>query len=262
MSVRVEVCVESPDGTIASERAGADRVELCQALIVGGLTPSLGCVTTTVSTVETIGVHVLIRPREGDFVFTPPEVDTMLADIAAIKRETAGAGVEVGFVLGALTPASTIDRTVVAALVAAADGAPVSFHRAFDLTEDLDAALDALVELGVGRVLTGGGMPRAAEGTATLARLVERAGDAIDVMPGGSIRAHNAARILAETGARDVHFRAAATRPNLRSPYRPDIRMASGKAPDEAVREETSSAVVREMVALLGSLNVTVNAEG
>lgn len=262
MSVRVEVCVETPDGTIASEQAGADRVELCQALIVGGLTPSLGCVTTTVSRATTIGVHVLIRPREGDFVFSPLEVDTMLADIAAIKRETASARVDVGFVIGALTPAATVDRAVTAALVAAADGAPVSFHRAFDLTEDLDAALDTLIELGIGRVLTGGGMPRAIDGTRELAHLVERAGDAIDVMPGGSVRGHNAAKIITATGARDIHFRAATERPNLRSPHRPQVRMASGKAPDEAVREETSSAVVREMVALVSSLSVAVGTEG
>lgn len=262
MPVRVEVCVETTDGTIASEQAGADRVELCQALIVGGLTPSMGCVTTTIHRATTIGVHVLIRPRDGDFVYSPLEVDTMLADIAAIKRETAGAGVQVGFVLGALTATATIDRTVIAALVAAADGAPVSFHRAFDLTADLDASLDALVELGIGRVLTGGGAARAADGAATLSRLVERAGGAIDVMPGGSIRPHNAAQILAQTGARDVHFRAATTRPNLRSPYGPDVRMASSKAPDEAVRDETSAAAVREMVALVGRLNVAAGTGG
>lgn len=258
MPVRVEVCVETPAGTLTSERAGADRVELCQALILGGLTPSLGCVATAAAQAASIGIHVLIRPREGDFVFTPLEVDVMLADITAIKRETAGAGVEVGFVIGALTPSSTVDRTVTAALIAAADGAPVSFHRAFDLTADLGRSLDALIDLGVGRVLTSGGAPRAAEATGTLAALVRQADGRIDVMPGGSIRAHNVGRILGETGARDVHFRATAPQPNVRSPRRAHVRMSAGSAPDETYRDETSIEAVRQMVALVSEPPVSV----
>lgn len=250
MSVRVEVCVESVAGTIASEAAGAARVELCSALITGGLTPSLGCVTTAVQSARRIGVHVLIRPRGGDFVFSPGEIDVMIADIAAIRGATAGAGIEVGFVIGALTSEAEIDRTVAAALIEAAGPAPVSFHRAFDLTADLEASLDTLIELGVGRVLTGGGMQRAADGTSTLAKLVGRAHDRIDVMPGGSVRAHNAATIIAETGARDIHFRAVSTHRNHATPHRPGIRIASSKAPNEAEREETSIDAVREMVTI------------
>lgn len=246
--------MESAEGAIVSERAGAARVELCSALILGGVTPSLGCVTTTVRSVRRIGVHVLIRPREGDFVFTPPEVDAMVADIVAIRRETADAATEVGFVLGALDRSGEIDSAIMSTLIQAAGPAPVSFHRAFDLTADLDRSLDTLIELGIGRVLSGGGEQRAAAGTVALARLVERAGDRIRVMPGGSVRAHNAARILAETGARDVHFRAAVSRSNHASPHRPTVRMASSAAPSEAAREVTSIDAVREMVALVGAV--------
>ncbi|MEO7126347.1 MAG: copper homeostasis protein CutC [Nakamurella sp.] len=254
MSVRVEVCVESVAGAIASEQAGAARVELCSALILGGLTASLGCVTTTVQSIERIGVHVLIRPREGDFVFAPHEIDAMLADIIAIRRETDRTTTEVGFVLGALTSETEIDRTVMSVLIQAAGPYPVSFHRAFDLTPDLDRSLDTLIELGVGRVLTGGGMQRAADGAPALARLVTRANGRIDVMPGGSIRSHNAAHIIAETHARDLHFRAATTRANHISSYRPGVKMTSSKAPNEAVREETSIDAVREMVSIADSL--------
>jgi copper homeostasis protein len=254
MPVSVEVCVESAEGAVVAEQAGAARVELCSALILGGVTPSLGCVTTTVRSVRRIGVHVLIRPREGDFVFTPPEIDTMIADITAIRRETVGAATEIGFVLGALDRSSEIDRAVMSTLIEAAGPAPVSFHRAFDLTGDLDRSLDTLIELGVGRVLSGGGEQRAAAGTAVLARLVSRAAGRIAVMPGGSVRAHNVAQILAETGAHDVHFRAAEHRPNITSLHRPDLRMASSKPPSETAREETSLDAVREMVTLVGAL--------
>lgn len=247
--------MESAEGALVSERAGAARVELCSALILGGVTPSLGCIVTTVRAVRRIGVHVLIRPREGDFVFTPLEVDAMVADIAAIRRETTHAATEVGFVLGALDRAGEIDRAVMSTLIAAAGPAPVSFHRAFDLTANLDRSLDTLIELGVGRVLSGGGEQRAAAGTAALARLVERAAGRIDVMPGGSVRAHNAARIIAETGARDVHFRAAVPHANHPSPHRPGLRMASSKAPDEATREVTSFDAVQAMVALVDALS-------
>jgi copper homeostasis protein len=253
MPVRVEVCVESAEGALISEQAGAARVELCSALILGGVTPSLGCVVTTLRSVQRIGVHVLIRPREGDFVFTPPEIDAMVADIAAIRRETADAATEIGFVVGALDRSGEIDRAVLSTLIQAAGPAPVSFHRAFDLTADLDRSLDTLIDMGVRRVLSGGGEQRAADGTATLARLVARAAGRIDVMPGGSVRAHNAAAIVAATGVRDVHFRAAVPHANRLSPSRPGLRMASSKAPSETAREVTSIDAVREMVALVGT---------
>ncbi len=254
MPVRIEVCVDSAAGTWAVERAGADRAELCSALIVGGLTPSVGTVLAAVSRVERIGVQVLIRPRDGDFAFSPAEIDVMLTDIERIQRETAGAAVDVGFVIGALTERFEIDRTVTAELTAACGGAPVTFHRAFDLTEDLDRSLDALIELGITRVLTGGGVQRALDGAGTLARLVERAAGRIVVMPGGSVRPDNAAALVAATGAGELHFRAVTSERSLRSPHRANVRMSSRHAPDEDRREVTSEPMIGEMLAAVAHL--------
>lgn len=251
MAVQIEVCVQSARGAVISEAAGADRVELCAALGTGGLTPSIGCIVSAVGTVRRIGVHVLIRPREGDFVYDPADIATMTADIDLIRRETAGSSIEVGFVIGALTESAAIDVDVCRTLIDTAAGAPVSFHRAFDLTENLEGSLDTLRDLGIRRVLTGGGVQRAADGVDALAALVRRSDGAIRIMPGGSVRASNAAQIVAATGARDIHFRAPVALANRLSPHRPDVRMTSGRIPSETEREETSAAAVREMVALL-----------
>ena len=254
MPVRIEVCVDSAVGTWAVERTGADRAELCGALIVGGLTPSIGTVLAAVSRVERIGVHVLIRPRDGDFVFSPTEIDVMLADIERVQRETAGAAVDVGFVIGALTDRFEIDRAVTAELATACGAAPITFHRAFDLTENLDRSLDALIDLGITRVLTGGGVQRALEGAPTLARLVERAAGRIVVMPGGSVRPDNAAALVAATGASELHFRPVTPERNLRPPHRAEVRMSSRHAPDEDHREVTSEPMISEMLAAVAPL--------
>lgn len=251
--VRVEVCVESPAAAAIAEESGADRVELCSALIVGGLTPSIGTVAGTLAGLGHIGVQVLIRAREGDFVYGPDEVRTMVRDIAAIRGEAVGSAVDVGFVIGALTPSGEVDRAVTAELVAACGGASTTFHRAFDLTADLDRSLDALTELGVDRVLTGGGAQRAADGLPALARLVERGGDTIHVMAGGSIRPGNVARIVSATHVSEIHFRAPIARVNHTAPRGELVRMTSAAAPSEQVREETSADTVRAMLAALRS---------
>ncbi len=251
MPVRVEVCVEDAAGALAAEHAGADRVELCSALIVGGLTPSLGCVVSTAQRAHRIGVQVLIRPREGDFVFSTAEVDAMVTDIIAIRKETSSAAVPVGFVIGALTDRFTVDKAITAELLAACEGAPTTFHRAFDLVTDLPRALETLATLGIDRVLTSGGARRAGDGAATLAALIARAAGRICVMPGGSIRADNAARIVAATGATEIHFRAPRARPNHLSPRRPRVPMAAASAPSEESRPETSGELVREIIGLV-----------
>lgn len=200
----VEICVDDVEGARIAEREGADRIELCADLVEGGTTPSIGMVSTVLSAVTRVGVHILIRPRGGDFVYTRDEVNVMQADISAILK--LGAGVRVGFVLNALTRDEQIDQPTMRKLLGACDGAPTTFSRAFDATADLLAAADVLVDLGVGRVLTAGGPGTAAEGQATLAQLVRST--PITVLAAGHIRSVTVAQLVAATSVKEIHLRA------------------------------------------------------
>jgi copper homeostasis protein len=202
--VAVEIAVQSPEGARLARDQGADRVELCAALGVGGLTPSAAAVARAARV--GLPVHVLIRPRPGGFVYTPAELELQADDIAwAVAHGAAGV------VVGALTPERTVDRAGLARLVTAADGHPVTFHRAFDVTADPGAALDDLVTLGVTRVLTSGQAATAAAGRALLARLVERAAGRIEIQAGGGVRPADIPALVA-AGVDAVHLSARAER--------------------------------------------------
>ncbi len=149
----------------------------------------------------TIPVVVLIRPRAGDFVYTDAEHRTTLEQI----RQAKGAGAH-GIVTGALTASQEIDAAQTAALIAAARPLPVTFHRAFDICEDLSAALERLIGLGVERVLTSGGAPTAPEGAGRIDRLVVQASGRIEILAGGGIDERNVAALVRESGVREVHF--------------------------------------------------------
>jgi copper homeostasis protein len=202
----VEICVDDVAGARIAERCGADRIEVCSDLLEGGITPSIGLVAMTLSTLTRIAVHVLVRPRGGDFVYDREEVEVMCADIEAIK--TVPRGVDLGFVLSGLTPEGETDRAVMGILLDACAGAPATFSRAFDAVADQPRALNVLAELGVARVLTAGGPGTAAEGSDALATLVRAAGDRIGVLAGGGVRSSNVAELVAATGVREVHLRA------------------------------------------------------
>lgn len=197
----VESCVDSFEAAIASAAGGAARLELCAHLEVGGTTPDPALVSRVAASVP-VPVMAMVRPRGGDFVYGSDEIERLLRDVAAMRA--AGAH---GLVFGALTGAGAIDMPLMRALVQAAGPLPVTCHRAFDEARDLEQALDALVELGVTRVLTSGGAPTAAEGTPALARLVARASGRIVVMAGGTVRAGNAGALVAATGITEVHAR-------------------------------------------------------
>lgn len=198
----VEVCVEGIDGLIAAQEAGADRVELCASLLEGGITPSLGTVRIALDR-ATIPFHVIVRPRGGDFLYSEAEFASMLADVGAL-RELGVAGV----VVGCLTVEGDIDEPRMAALVEAAGPLNVTCHRAFDMTRDPLAALDALVRCGMGRVLTSGQRDTAEDGASLLAELVRYAGERIIIMGCGGLNAGNIADIISRTSLAEVHFAA------------------------------------------------------
>ncbi len=241
----LEVCVDSVDGAVAAQEGGADRVELCSALLEGGLTPSGGTITEARRRL-TIGLQVMIRPRGADFCYSDAEVAVMRQDIDLAKREEAD-----GVVLGVLTPDGDVDVERARALIDRARPMSITFHRAFDMAQDPTGALEALIELGVDRVLTSGQESSALEGLDLLRALVEQAGDRIIVMPGGGIHERNVERVLRESGAREVHV--AATRVT-ESPMRyrnPNCFMGGELRPAEFATTTTDGRRVAELVRLM-----------
>ena len=239
----VEICVDDVEGALAAGSAGADRVELCAALSEGGVTPSAGTLAAVGSRAPALSVTVLVRPRGGDFVHSPIEVSVVCADISAARSILPVLGVTVG----PLSPRGRVDRRALDAMVAAAGSAPVTFHRAFDTLADQPGALEELVDAGVTRVLTSGGAATALAGAAALRALVEQAGDRIEVMAGGGVRADHVAELVAATGVPAVHLRAPRTVPSL------GHRSATAVGYDTGTRTITSTEQVAAVVAALAT---------
>jgi len=198
----IEIAVFSLEAAIAACHAGAHRIELCSAPAEGGLTPSAATMRLAKKYVK-IPIHVMIRPREGDFCYSEKEFETMLLDIAASKM----VGME-GIVAGILNPDGTVDEKRTAILVDAAAPMNVTFHRAFDMVRDQDNALEAVIYAGCARILTSGGKQTALQGIERLAELVLKAGDRISIMPGSGIKNNNIKHITEITGAKEMHLSA------------------------------------------------------
>jgi len=198
MTIRLEVCIDDVSGLAACAEGGADRVELCSALDLGGLTPSPGLISA--ASKSTVPVRAMIRPRAGDFVFTAAEMDVMLADIAAVRA----AGLA-GVVLGATTAENELDIVALARLVEAAGHLGKTLHRAVDLLPDPVTAVDIAIHLGFDCILTSGGALSADVGAAVIAAMVEHAAGRIDIMAGSGVRPDNAAAIYRETHAHWLH---------------------------------------------------------
>jgi copper homeostasis protein len=205
-SVKVEICVGDLESALEADRGGADRVELCDNLAVGGTTPSAGAIAEACARLS-IPVHVLIRPRAGDFLPSEPELAAMRRDIDTARSLGAS-----GVVLGVLRPDATIDRETTATLAERARPMSVTFHRAFDQVLDPALALETLIALGIDRVLTSGCHPTALEGIDVLRRLVEQARHRINILAGGRIALENLAKIFVQTGVPEVHLGSAVTR--------------------------------------------------
>jgi len=198
-SVLIEICVDSAESALAAERGGAHRVELCSDLVEGGITPSAGLIATVREKVG-ISLQVIIRPRGGDFCYTEAEFECMRRDVLTAKQLGAD-----GIVFGVLNEHGHVDKQRTRALVALARPLSTTFHRAFDMSAELNQALEDVVDTGVNRVLTSGGRQNAEDGIETIVNLVEAAKDRISVMVGGGIRETNVRRILIETGAQEIH---------------------------------------------------------
>ena len=238
-----EICVDSIAGVRAAKAAGADRVELCADLLEGGITPSRGMIRQA-RTIAGIGLNVMIRPRGGDFLFDDDEFATMRSDIETAKAEGAD-----GVVIGLLSATGEIDIARTRELIALARPLSVTFHRAFDMTPDPFRALEALIELGVDRVLTSGQEASVLEGLPLIVELIERAGDRIVIMPGGGITGRNIDRIVAAARPREIHFAALEPSASGMRFRRPHVFMGGELRPPEYDRLDTSAASVRAVIA-------------
>ncbi len=236
----LEIAVQDPDGAAAAMAAGADRLELCTGLSTGGLTPSIGLVQAVVAAAGPGRVHVLVRPREGGFVYTPAEVNVMVSDVRALAAVPGVAGV----VIGALLHGGTLDVDAMKRMMAVAGELDVTFHRAIDVSPNPLELLDVLMKLGVARVLTSGGAARSIDGVEMIAAMVAHAGDPLQIQAGGGVRAQDI-RALVNAGAAAVHLSARRAE---------DAAGPSGPGGGRQSYDVTDAALVAEAAAVLAAL--------
>ncbi|WP_066585764.1 copper homeostasis protein CutC [Sphingomonas pruni] len=198
MSAILEICVDDAAGVGVAVAGGADRIELCSALELGGLTPSAALLDHALRT--GCPVHMMIRPRAGGFVYSEDDVALMVEEIGA-----AGARGVDGVVVGALRPDGELDREALARFRDAARDVAIVLHRAIDLVPDPVAAVGEAIALGYDKILSSGGAPTAIEGMTTLVRMVAAAGERLSVIAGSGVTPDNIERIIAGTGVREVH---------------------------------------------------------
>ena len=235
----LEVAANSLASALAAQAGGADRVELCAGLELGGLTPSPGLLAQVREALR-IPLYVLIRPRGGDFVYSDEETETMRRDIEACVA----LGCD-GVVLGALDADGDVDLPRCRVLVAAAGSLGITFHRAIDVSRDPLQTLEAAIALGCERVLSSGARPGAPQGAELLRDMVRQAGERIVVMPGAGIDAGNIAALRTATGAREFHASAKRALPSaMRHPADAALGMSAGET-------RTDADEVRRLVAAL-----------
>lgn len=237
LPVLLEVCVDSAEGLAAAIRGGADRIELCSCLALGGLTPPPGLIALAAR--SPVPVYAMIRPRAGHFIYDGDNQAAMLADIDAVRASGLA-----GVVLGASMPDGRLDARLLERLCRHAEGLGITLHRAFDLVPDPMEALEQAVDLGVERVLTSGLRQSAVDGLDRLRDLVIRAGDRISIMPGSGIKPSNVEQVLRQTGAREVHS-------SCRRPVAGADAKAMAFGFQAGADAETSADTVRQMRAIL-----------
>jgi copper homeostasis protein len=197
--VLIEVCVDSVASATAAERGGARRIELCGDLLEGGITPSAGMIERVRAKVA-IALHIMVRPRGGDFCYGADEFEVMGRDIETARKLGAD-----GVVFGILDADGNVDGPRSRRLAELARPLSVTFHRAFDMSADLFRALEDVCRAGADRILTSGGQQTAVDGLDCIVGLVKAARERIAIMPGSGVRVENVRRIVEQSGVREVH---------------------------------------------------------
>jgi copper homeostasis protein len=240
-TVLLEICCGSLDDAIEAAAGGADRVELCSSLFLGGLTPSFGALIEARSRLR-IPIVFMVRPRSGGFCYTDAEMAAMERDTEMAVNHGADA-----IVFGILTDNGRIDRERSARIRQLAEGRDVVFHRAFDVTPDPYAAVDELVDLGITRILTSGQRDTVFEGLDLIRKLVDYAGDRIQILPGGGIKPYQFDDVIARTGCRQIHVAAWAPRRDTSTDQHPDVTFGGALYPPENRYDVTDRSVVADL---------------
>jgi len=240
--MKFEVCVDSVEGALAAQQGGAQRVELCADLVEGGVTPSLGLIRQVRQAVS-IDIHILIRPRGGDFLYSPWEYAAMRDDIQAARD----AGAQ-GVVLGIMLPDGQVDAQRTTELVELARPMSVTFHRAIDMSRSSPEALEILIHLGVDRVLTSGRQPSALQGADCIASLVQQSAGRTILIAAGGITAGNLPQIISATHVGEVHFSARSIRQSAMIYRNLTCFMGKTYQPDEYTHKVTDADLVRQVI--------------
>ncbi|HTA25103.1 MAG TPA: copper homeostasis protein CutC [Terriglobales bacterium] len=241
-NILLEICCGSIDDAIQAEKGGADRVELCSALFLGGLTPSIGTIQEAKRRLK-IPVMAMVRPRGGGFCYTEAEMATMERDAEAAIDSGAD-----GVVFGILRDDGKIDEKRTKRIRQLIGKRQAVFHRAFDVTPDPFEALEQLVDLGIARVLTSGQKDTVPEGAELIAKLIERAGKRIEILPGGGgLRPFNMHEIIDKTGCRQLHMTAWGAVRDSSTHARPEVTFGGALHPPEDQYDVTDAKLVREI---------------
>lgn len=246
-NILLEICCGSLDDAIEAERGGADRIELCSALFLGGLTPSFGTIVEAKARLK-IPIMVMIRPRGGGFGYSDAEMSAMERDATLAVEQGAD-----GLVFGILTSNGEIDAKRSRRIRTIARDQQTVFHRAFDVTPDPFRALDQLIDLGITRVLTSGQKGSVPEGAELIGRLREYAHARIEVLPGGGIKPYNLRDVVDRTGCNQVHLTAFARRTDTSTQARPEVTFGGALYPSEVEYDATDSTLVAGIKSLCRS---------
>lgn len=242
--ISLEVACGNLASVHAAKSGGANRIELCAALGVGGLTPSEAFIRNAIKAVD-IPVYVMIRPREGDFLYSQEEFELMLDEVNRCKE----LGVH-GLVAGFLHADGTIDTKRAEKFVVAAGTLPVTFHRAFDLCNSDSIALEKIIDGGFARLLTSGQELSAMQGADRIADLVQKAGNRISIMAGAGVHAENVVELIRRTGVKEVHLSGKKNQQSAMNFIRTSLSMGN-KAEDDytiAVTDESQIRAVRTLI--------------
>lgn len=243
---KIEICANSVESAVKAQEGGAYRVELCAGIPEGGTTPSFGDIRMARQLLQNTKLHVIIRPRGGDFLYSPLELEIMLHDIKVARQLGAD-----GVVFGCLTAEGDIDIPAMKMLMNAVGDMSVTFHRAFDMCKNPQEALEQIIALGCSRILTSGQEPNAVKGIPLLKELVKRADGRIIIMPGCGVNPSNILHIAEETGACEFHFSGRSTYESGMIYRNPKVSMGGTVKIEEYEKDVTNPDIVKAALAEL-----------
>jgi len=245
MKLKLEICCYSVESAIKAERATANRIELCDNYSEGGTTPSYAAIKLALEKIA-IPINVIIRPRGGDFVYSDLEFESIKQDVLMCKKMGTN-----GVVVGFLNTDGSIDIEKTKQIIELAKPMEITFHRAFDMCNNHKLALEQLIEIGVDRVLTSGGMNKAEQGADLLAELVELADNRIVIMPGSGVNERNMAELITKTKATEFHSSAKMFEPSKMKYFNKNISMGGESDVDEFSTITVNENSIKLMVEIL-----------